>query len=205
MSIDKFNYDQHEFNLDMIIKQAQETKENIKAMKEMQLEVRKNSENVMKVGRFMVDFYNEYREHDALTLAQVKELKEAQHDKTSEITRILCPRLKEGRKRGDVYLKEWNRVNKGLWSIFKTKVNGVSIPYDRTPKNKFKQAIEYLNSLSVGDYLAYRDERWGDVRDFNYIEELAEEKLTIQKIVGMENNDDDSNDDDSGTSLMLKH
>ena len=158
--------------------------ENVKYVEEVVKEVRKSESNIMKVGSFMVDFYNEYREHDSLTMAQCKEIKEAQHAVTSAITRIIAPRMDESRKRGSEYLVVWNRVNKGIWSIFKRNVNGVSIPYDRTPKIKFEQALAYLKSLTVADYLAYKDARWSDITQFQYTEVLDEDKITLQKIVG---------------------
>lgn len=146
-------------------------------------EILKISQDNMRVGSFLIDFYNEYREHDALTMAQCKELKEAQHEVTSTITRILCPTLPEIRKRGSEYLVQWVRVNKGIWSIYKRNVNGVNIPYDRTPKIKFQQALEYMKSLTVSDYLAYRDERWSDIRKFEFTESLDQEKLTIENVI----------------------
>ncbi|MFO1442827.1 hypothetical protein KDN24_06315 [Bacillus sp. Bva_UNVM-123] len=158
--------------------------ESVKYVEEVAREVRKTRDEVMKVGSFLIDFYNEYREHDALTMGQVKELKEAQHEVTSAITKILCPRLPESRKRGSEYLIEWVKVNRGLWSIFKRNVNGVSVPYDRTPKVKFEQALKYIKCLTVADYLAYRDERWGDIKEFHFEQPLDNEKITIEKVIG---------------------
>lgn len=158
--------------------------ESIKYVEELARNMEKSEYNVMKVGTFLIDFYNEYREHDALTMAQVKELKEAQHEITSSITKIICPRLPESRKRGSEYLIEWVKVNRGLWSIFKRNVNGVNIPYDRTPKIKFEQALEYVKNLTVADYLAYRDERWSDIKAFDFNEPLDKEKMTIEKVIG---------------------
>lgn len=174
--------------------------ENVKYVEEIAREVGKAKDEVMKVGTFLIDFYNEYREHDALTMAQVKEIKEAQHEVTSTITKILCPKLPESRKRGSEYLVEWVKVNRGLWSIFKRNVNGVNIPYDRTPKIKFKQALEYIKSLSVADYLAYRDERWSDIKEFVFEEELKEEKVTIESVIN--NIHIDSVNDDSNLLLL---
>lgn len=201
------NLNERENNLNMFQILVDEAKNNIKAMKEMQLEMRKSEQKVMKVGEFLVDFYNEYREHDGLTMAMTKELKEAQHEITSTITKILNPRLEESRKRGDTYLVEWIKVNKGIWSIYKTNVNGVSVPYDRTPKIKYTQALKYMKSLTVGDYLAYRDERWGDIRKFEFVEVAGEEKMTIDKIVNVVSdkvikaNDDGEND--GGAPVMI--
>lgn len=189
----------------LVYKHVKDIKEIHQEMKVTQSNIQKSEEKIIKVGEFMMDFYNEYRDHDALTTAQAKEMKEAQHDVTSIITRILAPRLQESRKRGTEYLVIWNGVNKAIWSIFKRNVNGVNIPFDRTPKVKFKQAMEYLKSLTVADYLAYKDTRWGDIKKFNFDETLVEEKRTIEQIIGMISNDNKDNEgnDNNGTPMML--
>lgn len=201
-----FENDEMEKLLANMATQAQAVYQQYKDMKEMSTEVRTTKKGIFKIGRFMVNFYNEYREHDGLTMAQTKELKKAQHYVTSEITRYLCPRLPESRKRGDAYLIEWNKVNKGLWSIFKTNVNGVSVPYDRTPKIKFAQALVYIKSLTVDDYLAYKDARWDDIRTFEYVESYGDEKMTLEDILSsVDNSDDDDNNNNGNGSPVLIH
>lgn len=188
--------EQMEYSLNEIENLHAETRQNT----QITLEARKD---IMKVGEFMVEFYNEYREHDCLTTAQCKELKEALHYQVTSITRILAPRLDESRKRGSEYLKIWINVNKALWSIFKHRVNGVNIPYDRTPKIKFSQSIEFINSITIADYLAYKDQRWGDIRSFDFIETLQDDKATINKIIGLVDNDDSNDNPSEGTPDRL--
>lgn len=185
-------------------KQASAIYHQMKEIKEIGTQVKLSEANIMKVGAFVVEFYNEYREHDALSMPQIKEMKLALHKKTSEITQILCPRMEQIRKRGNPYLVEWNKVNKGLWSIYKTRVNGVSIPYDRTPKVKFQQALEYINNLTVADYLAYRDVRWDDILEFNFTETLLSEKITLENVInGLDITGLHDDDDNNGSPAII--
>ena len=195
---DLIGFDSEEMAKNLLM-QAQVVYQHAKDIKEIYKNIKVSEDKIMKVGSFMLDFYNEYREHDALTMAQCKEMKEAQHQITSEITRILAPRLEESRKRGSEYLMVWNKVNKGIWSIYKRNVNGVNIPYDRTPKVKFDQALNYLKSLTVADYLAYRDARWSDIKKFEFEAVLDEEKTTIEKVIGNAN----GSNEDNGSAMLL--
>lgn len=159
--------------------------ESIKYVDEVAKEVRQSKEDVMKVGNFLLSFYNEYHDHKELDDSQADQIQEAQHIVTTNITKILNPRLPESRTRGSEYYREWIKVNKGIWSIFKYNVNnGLKVPYHRTPRIKFEQALDYMRSLDVSDYLAYRDGRWRDIKKFTFDDTLVENKLSIEEIIG---------------------
>ena len=157
--------------------------ESVKYVEEVGREVKKSEEATRKVGEFMVGFYNEYVNHDKLTRAQAKDLQKAQNKVTTEITKILNPSLSESNTRGSAYLKEWIKVNKGIWSIWKHNVNGSKYPYYETPKYRFEQGLEYMESLTVADYLAYRDGRWGDIRKFEFDDSKIRGRITLDDIV----------------------
>lgn len=157
--------------------------ESVKYVEEVAREVKKSKEVVEKVGEFMVGFYNEYMNHDKLTRAQAKELQEAQNKITTQITKTLFPHLKESNERDSEYKKEWIKVNKGIWSIWKHNVNGSKYPYYETPKYKFEQALEYMKNLSVADYIAYRDGRMSDIQKFNIDKSKIKNQLKLEDIV----------------------
>ncbi|KAA9007363.1 hypothetical protein F4V43_02430 [Paenibacillus spiritus] len=151
-------------------------------VKNLRDEMRHNTSQVKAIGNFMIDFYNEYRQDDRVTTGQKKSIRKEMHQRATLITKILFPSYEIDYSKGADFYKEWNKVIKGLWSIYRHMVNENACGYDETPKIKFESAIKYIKGLSLADYRYYKESRWNAIKKFE-IELKQEDKLTMESIV----------------------
>lgn len=158
------------------------SKASLDEVKNIRDEVKNNVIEVKAIGNFMLEFYKEYRKDDRVTSGQKKTLKKEMANKASKITRAMFPSIKEDKTKQSQFYKEWNKVSKGLWSIYRHMVNDNQCGYTETPKVKYDAAIKYIERLSMADYMAYRDFRWRDILRFNF-ELTPEDEITVESIV----------------------
>ncbi|WP_339198505.1 hypothetical protein MKY95_10020 [Paenibacillus sp. FSL P4-0176] len=137
---------------------------------------------IQALGEFMVKLYNETRQDSRVSTGQVKVLKREMTNKATRITKNMFPSLEEDRSRKSEYYKQWIKVIHGLWSIYRNRVNDRACGFSETPRIKFNAAVDYIDTLSLADYMAYRDYRWSDIQQF-YYEATDEDELTFEAIV----------------------
>jgi hypothetical protein len=156
-------------------------------VKNLRDEMKENTKQVRAVADFMLDFYNEYRQDDRITTGQKKSIRKAMHERATAITKISFPALSYDLTRKSDFYKEWNKIIKGLWSIYRHMVNENACGYDETPKIKYNSAIKYIKGISIYDYRAYRSGRWKDINSF-VLEIDEDKKITMSSIVDDYNN-----------------
>lgn len=154
-------------SMDMVIKMVEESRRSFDAVlavaKEAQRASREAQNASVKAEKALDEIkalQDEWRNDILITQGQANELRTLLHGKATLITKTLF-----GSNEKD-YCKEWNKVIKGLWSIYRHKVNGNGCSYQQTPRMKFDKAKEYIESLGVSDYVAYRNRKWNDIRNF---------------------------------------
>ncbi|WP_440118408.1 hypothetical protein [Paenibacillus sp. QZ-Y1] len=158
------------------------SKASLDEVKNIRDEIYNNVVEVKAIGNFMLDFYKEYRKDDRVTSGQKKTLKKEMANKASKITKMMFPSIREDKTKKSEFYKEWNKVSKGLWSIYRHMVNDNQCGYTETPKVKYEAAMKYIERLSMADYMAYRDFRWKDIIRFSF-DLIPEDEITVESIV----------------------
>lgn len=146
--------------------------------------VKESERKILAVGEFVVDFKNKYEKerYDRVSDGQVSLIRKTVHSKTTELTKILHPNLNENRTKGTPYQEAWFYINRGVWSIYKYNVNDNEFTYKLTPVIKYDAAIEYIESLTIADYVALREGRWSDIKKFAFVAPYKKD-LTLKDII----------------------
>lgn len=122
---------------------------------------------------------DEIKKNECFSNAQCALIQKSVQDKATEITNMLYGDLE-----GEQYIKKWGYVVRGIWTIYKNNVNdGSKAPYSTTLKLKFDAAVEYVNELSLEDYLYHRQGKYKKIKQFLFVSSIEEKGMNIKEMI----------------------
>ncbi|GEM_PF-6238486 len=123
----------------------------------------------------------EIKKHVKITDVQAEEMAALVGKKATHFAHILHPEISTNPKE---FSKEIGYIRKGLWTIIKRNINGSgSGSYKNIKRVKFDAAMQYINNLTINDYLYHRNFQADKIKPFVFVEPLTEEEVDIRKLI----------------------